>query len=64
MNDLTLVKNSEKYFGQYVAVKSFTNRDVVSHGSVPLDVVNEAKQKGFSEPVLIFVPVKGMLNIY
>ncbi len=64
MTPITLVNNPDLYSGQYVAVKSFTDREVISHGEIPMNVVNEAKEKGFQEPVLLFIPEKGMLNVY
>jgi hypothetical protein len=64
MTPTAFVNNPDLYWGEYVAVKSFTDREVVSHGEIPLDVVNEAKEKGFKEPVLLFIPEKGMLNVY
>lgn len=60
-----LIKNNgEQYDGQYVAVKSFFNREVISHGKQPADVLKEAIEKGFSDPVLLFIPEKGMVHIY
>ncbi len=64
MTNIHVVKNSEKYSGKYVAVKSFSDRDVISFGEEPVKVVESAKDKGFEEPVLIFIPEKGMLNVY
>ena len=51
MSQLMLVNNGDKYSGQYVAVKSFSDRSVVSHGTQPAEVLQEAKDKGFDEPV-------------
>jgi len=59
-----LLKDGEKYGGQYVATKSFKDRKVVSHGSDPSRVLNEAKGKGIKEPVVFYVPKKGMVQIY
>lgn len=56
--------NAEQYDGQYVAVKSFSDREVVSYGKQPVDVLKDAKEKGYSDPVLIFIPEKGMTHIY
>jgi hypothetical protein len=64
MSNATLVNHSELYSGQYVAVKSFSDQDVISHGVMPMDVIKEAKEKGCPDPVLIFVPENGMLNFY
>lgn len=64
MDNETRIKDAEQYSGQYVAVKSFSDRDVVSFGPEPVKVVESAKQKGIDEPVLLFIPEKGILNIY
>ena len=59
-----LLKDSEKYGGKYVATKSFKDRKVVSYGSEPVKVFNEAKEKGVKEPVVFYVPKKGMVQIF
>ncbi len=59
-----LLKDSEKYGGKYVATKSFKDRKVVSYGSEPGKVFNEAKEKGVKEPVVFYVPKKGMVQIF
>ena len=65
MPQYALIKNNGKqYGGQYVAVKSFSNREVISHGKQPNAVLKAANKKGYSEPVLIFVPKRGMIHIY
>jgi len=64
MEQYALVNNGDQYSGQYVAVKSFADRTVVSHGSQPVEVLNEAKEKGIVDPVLIFVPEQNMIHIY
>jgi hypothetical protein len=64
MNQYALVNNGDQYSGQYVAVKSFSDRTVVSHGAEPVAVLSEAKEKGVTDPVLIFVPEQNMIHIY
>lgn len=59
-----LLKDSEKYNGQYVATRSFKERKVISHGGDPSKVFNEAREKGVKEPVVFYVPKKGMVQIY
>ncbi|MBU2623723.1 MAG: hypothetical protein KKD92_15550 [Proteobacteria bacterium] len=59
-----LLKDGEKYGGQYVATRSFKDRKVVSYGREPSKVFNEAKEKGVKEPVVFYVPKKGMVQIY
>ena len=64
MEQYALVNNADQYSGQYVAVRSFADRTVISHGAEPLAVLTEAKEKGVADPVLIFVPEQNMIHIY
>lgn len=65
MPQVALIKtNGEQYGGQYVAVKSFSEREVISHGKEPAGVLKEASDKGFHDPVLLFIPENGMVHIY
>jgi hypothetical protein len=64
MSQLMLVNNCDRYNGQYVAVKSFSERDVICYGLEPMEVLNKAKQTGVKEPVLIYIPEKGMVHVY
>lgn len=59
-----MVNDSEKYGGQYVATRSFDDRDVISFGPDPASVIEEAVRKGAPEPVIVFVPVRGMVSVY
>jgi hypothetical protein len=59
-----LINHPELYPGEYVTIKSFSEKEVVTHGMKPIDVIEEAKKLGCLEPVLIFVPKEGMLNFY
>ena len=60
----TLVKNSKKYGGQYVATRSFTDRNVVASGPDLVAVHKEALKKGVKEPVVFYIPKKGSVHIY
>jgi hypothetical protein len=64
MNCLTLVNNPEKYSGKYVAKKSFKNKNVVCSGENLTKVYESAKKKGIKDPVVFFVPLKGMVQVY
>jgi len=61
--NLTLV-NNRKYIGKYVAMESFNNRTVIASGKDPIEVMAQAERKGVTNPLVIFVPPKGMVNIY
>lgn len=64
MEAAILAKNIENYYGQYVAVKSFTDKEVISHGMDPIEVFNEAKKGGVVSHVIFFVPDKNVVQIY
>jgi len=59
----TLIKDSG-YEGKYVALKSFEDSTVISDGITPQEAYEKAVEKGFAHPVLVFVPLKDMVQIY
>jgi hypothetical protein len=59
----TLIKDSG-YEGRYVALKSFEDSAVISDGITPQEAYEKAVKKGFANPVLVFVPLKDMVQIY
>jgi len=59
----TLVKNS-RYNGKYVALESFNSHKVVGEGGTAQEAYNKAVVKGYKEPVIIFVSIKGKTQIY
>lgn len=64
MQATILLKDGSKYDGKYVATRSFKNNEVLSSGSDPAKVFNNAKKKGARNPVIFYVPKKGMVHIY
>ena len=63
MQAMNLVSDSQ-YEGQYVALKSFQDNTVVASGAEPIDALSGAEKKGFSDPVLVFVPQSNMTHVY
>ena len=59
----TLIKDSG-YEGRYVALKSFEDSTVISDGITPQEAYEKAVAKGHARPVLVFVPLKDMVQIY
>ena len=64
MDANVLINESGAFEGQYVATRSFKDKEVISSGSDPVKVCNEAREKGVSDPVVFFVPQKDMVHIY
>lgn len=59
-----MMVNSDKYNGQYVAVKSAQDNTVVSSGTTPEEALNKAKEKGITEPFLLYIPEENLVHIY
>ena len=59
-----VINNSSQYQGKYVATRSFKNKKVICSGKDPLKVYNKAIKIGASNPVVTFIPKKGMIFIY
>jgi hypothetical protein len=64
MPEMMLVKDGDKYVGKYVATRSFKDKTVLCAGTNPVEVVQEAKKMGIKDPVLVYIPKKGMTHIY
>ena len=58
-----LIKNND-LAGKYVAFKSFEDSTVIGSGDSPKEAYDEAQREGYKEPVITFVPVKDMAQIY
>ncbi len=54
----------KKYNGCYVALKDFDDNTVIADGKDPEEVYAIALKKGYPEPVIIYVPVAGTVQIY
>lgn len=58
------VLNNNKFNGKYVAMKDFSDHTVVGDGATPEEAYKKAAEKGFEKTVIIFVPIKGIVQIY
>ena len=59
----TLLKE-KKYNGRYVALKDYETRAVIADGKEPQEVYELAVKKGCADPVIVYVPIKGIMQIY
>jgi hypothetical protein len=64
MTTASRVYGEKKYGGQYVTVKYYASKTVITHGKKPADVFNRAKKKGIEEPILLYIPKPGMVHLY
>jgi hypothetical protein len=58
-----LIKNND-LAGKYVALKSFEDATVIGSGDSPKEAYDEAQREGHKEPVITYIPVKDMVQIY
>ena len=54
--DNVLVVNSDNYRGKYVATPDWDNNEVICSSEIPITAYNEAKEKGYSTPIILYVP--------
>jgi hypothetical protein len=63
MDDNILVRD-DKYEGKYVAFQSVVDHTVVAEGSDASKVMQDAKENGVENPMLVFIPDKNMTCCY
>jgi len=61
---IQVLTNNNKYTGKYIAMEDFGKHTVISSGSTPTEAYDKAVKKGYAEPVITYVPEKGMVQIY
>ena len=45
-------------------MKDFKDHRVIGDGTTPTEAHKKALEKGFKNPVITFVPIKGVVQIY
>ncbi len=58
-----LVKD-RKYAGKYVAINDFDSSKVVAAGETPYEAYTRAIFKKCMNPVIMFIPLKDLVQIY
>lgn len=60
----SILIRENRYSGKYVVIKDYKDSAVISHGDDPVVAYKEALKKGFTDPVIIYIPTAGMAQIY
>jgi hypothetical protein len=55
---------TDEFNGRYVAMKSVDDNTIVGVGEDPEKALREAEEKGFKNPVLLYIPEKDLVHIY
>ncbi len=50
--------------GKYVALASFLDRTVIATGDDPKEVVKQAREAGYENPVIFFIPQQDVNLVY
>ena len=58
-----IVQDSQRYEDMFVALPSFNDRKPVAYGGDWIKVRQEAEDKGYKEPVIVYVPDESFLSI-
>jgi len=58
-----LIKEN-KYNGRYVAIRDFGDGRVIADSKDPKEAYDKAVKQGYSNPVIVFIPTKDMVQIY
>ena len=61
--DHVLIKE-KKFEGRYVALEDIDHPLPITDGKSPDEVYESAVKKGFSDPLILYVPLHGMVQIY
>lgn len=64
MSKTAAVKSPAAYEGEFVSLKSFSSKAVVSHGKTLAAVFKQAQKMGVKKPVVYFVPRKNSINLF
>ena len=54
----------KKFEGRYVALEDIDHPLPIADGKSPDEVYESAVKKGFSDPLILYVPLHGMVQIY
>lgn len=54
----------KKFEGKYVALEDAAHPSPIADGEDPQEVYETAVKKGFRAPLIVYVPVQGMIHIY
>jgi high-affinity K+ transport system ATPase subunit B len=52
------------YEGKYVAMRSMSDRTIIASGDNPDAVMNQAHEKGITDPLIFFVPNRDITLVY
>ena len=59
-----ILVTTDEFNGRYVAMKSVDDNTIVGVGEDPENALREAEEKGFRNPILLYIPEKDLVHIY
>jgi hypothetical protein len=55
---------TDQFNGRYVAMKTSDDHTVISSGETPGETLENARNLGFQNPILVYVPLEESIHIY
>ncbi len=59
-----ILVTTDEFNSRYVAMKSVDDNTIVGVGDDPEKALREAEEKGFKNPILLYIPEKDLVHIY
>lgn len=59
-----ILVTTDEFNGRYVAMKSVDDNTIVGVGDDPEKALREAEEKGFKNPILLYIAEKDLVHIY
>ena len=59
-----ILVTSDEFNGCYVAMVNFDDNTIVGVGDDPEQAIKDAEEKGYKNPVLLYIPEKDVVHIY
>jgi len=59
-----ILVTTDEFNGRYVAMKSVHDNTIVGVGEDPEKALRDAEEKGFKDPILLYIPEKDLVHIY
>jgi hypothetical protein len=59
-----ILVTTDEFNGRYVAMKSVDDNTIVGVGDDPENALRQAEEKGFRNPILLYIPEKDLVHIY
>ncbi len=61
--DIQILNDAEQYIGQYVTIKDYGNKEILSNAETAIDAYKGAINQGYENPVLLYIGDSSFYNL-